>query len=95
MSKFTPGEWEALKAKGYHIIRLAPNGEREVGKVIAYVLQWYQGEDWGTARLIAAAPEMYELLKEVAQCEGDYVADTVFKAQELLARIDGEGTENE
>ena len=51
------------------------------------------------ARLIAAAPEMYELLKEVAEVlrtrnNYDYIEGDLFslmtEAEELLARIDGE-----
>lgn len=43
-------------------------------------------------RLIAAAPEMYELLQEVAKYKPDFIWDVVVHAQELLARIDDEET---
>lgn len=42
------------------------------------------------ARLIAEAPDMYELLKSVANYKPDFIWDVVFRAKELLARIDEE-----
>ena len=47
------------------------------------------------ARLIAAAPEIYKLLKSVANYKPDFVWDVVFHAQELLARIDGKEIAND
>ena len=41
-------------------------------------------------RLIAAAPDMYCLLKRLAECNhGDDMFDIMQDAQEIVARIDG------
>ena len=77
MSKFTGGKWEVEGAVPFGI-------KSEASPRIAIVLT---PED---ARLIAAAPEMYRLLKAVANYKPNFVWDVVFNAQELLARIDGE-----
>ena len=52
-------------------------------------------ETEANARLIVHAPEMFKLLKEVANYKPDTVWDVVFQAQELLARIDGKDVEHE
>ena len=80
MSKFTPGKWEAH-----------PNRIIVGGLVLALV----NGGNPADTRLIAAAPEMYKLLKSVANYKPDFVWDVVFHATELLARIDGEECEHD
>ena len=77
MSEFTSGKWEVEGTVPFGI-------KSEASPRIAIVLT---PED---ARLIAAAPEMYRLLKAVANYKPNFVWDVVFNAQELLARIDGE-----
>lgn len=58
------------------------------------VLTGSDGDDTAKARLIAAAPEMYNLLKRFAECRHeDDMFDIMENAQELIARIDNtEGT---
>ena len=92
MSKFTQGEWEYNKEYIF-----LPNGK------------WYQPngfvsdeEEQANARLITAAPKMYERLKLVArlisrQAQGQFndkfdpaIADSIY---ELLAEIDDEPVE--
>ena len=77
MSKFTSGQWEA------HPNRIIANGH-----VVAIV----NGGNAANERLIAAAPEMYELLKSVTEYQTDRVWDVQYYARQLLARIDGEAT---
>ena len=100
MSKFTKGKWTAddmgeyVFAHGFDMMicqirgwaylnaqGLSPDEAIDVQKA--------------NARLIAAAPEMYELLKVCAKTEtpGNYIPaflDLKDKARELLARIDVE-----
>lgn len=52
-------------------------------------------ETEANARLIVHAPEMFKLLKEVANYKPDTVWDVVFQAQELLARVDGKELKHE
>lgn len=89
MSKFTEGKWEADEfgdsvyyrdKDGYRINFIKIQGGSPAIK------QAY-------ARLIAAAPEMYELLKEELIPTSDYSGTLSFererKVRELLNRIDG------
>ena len=80
MSKFTPGEWEVDVIYGDHYVVFGDDHT---------VADCFGSE--GNARLIAAAPEMYELLNALVHREYDNTVTTVLisKAQELLARIDG------
>ncbi len=86
MSKFTHTTWTAckdgsiqIKDSNGHVLSIY----RDI--TAPYELETY---DLSTARLIAAAPEMYELLKSVANYKPDFIWDVVFRAKELLARID-------
>ena len=85
MSNFTPGKWEFEGTVPFRI-------KSEASPRIAIVLK---PDD---ARLIAAAPEMYEtlatLLEELPIIAGDSRHDALVlamhEARKLLARIDGE-----
>ena len=83
MSKFTPGKWEATAVYGDHPLVTAD------GRVVA---DCFNNE--ANARLIAAAPEMYRMLKEELIPTSDYGELLSFaredKVRKLLARIDGE-----
>lgn len=113
MSKHTPGPWYANK-EGYIYRRplseLYKYGGSIAGdKPLAATWKgWYEEGETGypveaNARLIAAAPEMFELIQQVADLqnprnynaayndlviEQDKLADL---AQELLAKIEGGG----
>ena len=72
MSNFTPGPWEA-KQKYIGISVFDSNGDG-----VANVCQSYGDTPykvWANARLIAAAPEMYELLREFLQGLGDFITE--------------------
>ena len=63
---------------------------RLTGELSDAIAEWNRRVDTDVnTRLIAHAPEMYELLKAVANYKPDTVWDVVSKAKELLARIDG------
>lgn len=87
MSKFTKDKWYAddfgdgvyYRKDGYKIYFISIHG----GSPLI---------NQAIARLIAAAPEMYELLREELIPTSDYERER--KVKELLARIDGEA-ENE
>ena len=86
MSEFTSGKWEVEGAVPFGI-------KSEASPRIAIVLT---PED---ARLIAAAPEMYKLLKEELIPTSDYGGllslSREAKVSKLLAWIDGEETSHE
>ena len=91
MSNFTPGPWEA-KQKYIGISVFDSNGDG-----VANVCQSYGDTPykvWANARLIAAAPEMYELLREFLQGLGDFITEipdeAIERAEALLRRINGE-----
>lgn len=98
MSKFTAGKWNyinwtmgvtsstgAREEKWY----LVGSSDNAVGLI----------RHEGDARLIVAAPEMYELVQylccfsECTSCTCENRTDLIKEAKELLARIDGEEAE--
>ncbi|MBQ3446864.1 MAG: hypothetical protein IJG37_04385 [Synergistaceae bacterium] len=79
MSKFTQGKWTAEMIYGDHPIVTAD------GRMVA---DCFNNE--ANARLIASAPEMYELLKVWTQIQAQpTLRNAQETARELLARIDG------
>lgn len=102
MSKFTGGEWKYLEALGG--VTAYPKGE---GKTFPDGARWQDitGELMGlddeevdaNGRLIAAAPEMYELLEALLNEYNAYVKSYPGlrrRILELLARINGEEANN-
>ena len=89
MAKFTPGPW---KNAGLYIID--PDHKNIIAGIIRKL--GYDDEVEANGRLIAAAPEMYELLKEELIPTSDYGGILSFsrenKLRKLLARIDGEAS---
>ncbi|MBQ7220721.1 MAG: hypothetical protein IJS28_07065 [Synergistaceae bacterium] len=91
MKRFSSGTWTHDPATGE-----IASAECIVCKVYGATVYNYEAnaeECTSNARLIASAPEMYELLKSVVEYKPDIVWDVVFYAQKLLARIDGEEAE--
>lgn len=89
MNKFTRGEWKAYE-----------DGSIDVsvdGKIVHGYLDVISVDDEAlaaNAKLIAAAPEMYEVLKSLSYRTSGMEQHEVLQIRELLARIDSEG-ENE
>lgn len=81
MPNFSNGKWECSE---YGDI-VAKSGTNEIW-IASMAGEGAEAE--ANARLIEAAPEMYALLKSVANYNPDFIRDVVFQAQELLARID-------
>ncbi len=85
MSKHTRGEWKAY-----------PDGSIDVevdGKVVHSYLDVISINDEAlaaNAKLIAAAPEMYELLKSLSYRTSGMEQHEMLQIRELIARIDGE-----
>jgi hypothetical protein len=102
MSEFTKGEWTAdefgayvfahdnqmmiCKMRGDGYLMLNGLSDKEIIEV-----------QKANARLIAAAPEMYELLKVLVQREYDNTVTALLalEAEKLLARIDGEDADHD
>lgn len=92
-SKFTPGPWVA---KGTDIFTGYPVGRSQEPEEIIYAMQLYEveGTQEANARLIAAAPDMYEALKaiiesgEIPLCYSDKL---VVMAKQALAKAEGRG----
>ncbi len=90
MSKFTKGTWEVNK----HFDVVSENGQfialccirhKKLGYHYIESIKLYNEETKANARLIAAAPEMYQHLKIILN--GEFSSDNV---EQLLARIDGD-----
>lgn len=88
MSEF--GEWKVNKHYG-----CIYSGETLIARVANFSENASTPDTEANARLIAAAPEMYKLLKTVASYKPDVVWDVVFRAKELLERIDNEEVKDE
>ena len=98
MSKFTQGEWEWDKENCLVFTTMySEDGSSERYYVADFEMDYAisREEREANARLIAAAPEMYELLKSLvntllAHSYSSYSQDKVIRIANLLARIDGE-----
>ena len=86
MSKFTKGPWltQEENNNAIHFWSIQSKNGEQIGDCLMEA----------NARLIAAAPEMYEMLKEELIPASDYGGILSFererKVRELLARINGE-----
>lgn len=97
MSEFTKGKWTAFYGEDFHGIRAAHADDEQGhdygnGQIIAHVVRWNDGHSWANARLIAAAPEMYEeLIFAITALRGGdaYDRKRADKIEALLDRIDG------
>ena len=93
MSNFSNGEWKCTP-HGYLIA-----GKKLIGEIYEvsrmYISDDQHAEADANARLIAAAPQMYKLLKNFARCKNDVgIWSLKLYAEKLLARIDGEDAHN-
>ena len=93
MSKFTPGRWWIAPPMFDGDVIFAPAQEKgRRNEVVAMGIL-----NKADARLIAAAPELYKMLKEELIPTSDYGGILSFareaKVRKLLARIDGEEDE--
>lgn len=80
--KFTPGPWTIYEDLNHDWRIREPQGHR-------IATAWlHNGEQGANARLIAAAPEMYALLRAFA--EDDEAGSLWTAARALLAKIDKE-----
>jgi hypothetical protein len=79
--KFTPGPWHIEDM--WHILDKS-------GYMIASTSQRQDEEEAANAALIAAAPDMYALLEDIASYEELHVNIFISAIQELLAKARGE-----
>ena len=99
MSKFTSGTWSVgIDVKcGPYIY--ADDGEAIIAVIrnCGHISESNKKETvrQANARLIAAAPEMYELLKSLSYRTSGMEQHEILKIRELLARINGEEANNE
>jgi len=96
MRKHTEGPWEVERVNKADLRITAPS--RHIAKLVRYGSAVEQNMDFGDAALIAAAPEMLEVLKsfsamatsygwnELPECRGDILNDT----KKLLSKIKGD-----
>ena len=86
-TQFTKGKWEA-------VFPTDSNGYWHVTTGLCEVATCYGDNAMNDANLIAAAPEMYEMLSEfINLVENDYSEDFLYKfheVKELLAKACGE-----
>ena len=88
-SKFTPGPWETGQARGNGQLDevMAPDGAAI--RLICQVHAGHRDERFANARLIAAAPEMYELLESLAK-EANKQFDSSMDAAEVFEELGDE-----
>ena len=86
MKKFTEGKWEVASDGCIEV-----DSETGLTHGIAEVMNFYTAEGEANARLIAAAPEMYRLIKEAFAVSRvwNFEPNLYEAAKYLLARIDG------
>ena len=111
MSKFTKGKWKYLEA--LYEVTAYPEDEGTWRKnkfgwpvytnggcwqdITGELCGLDEEEKHANGRLIAAAPEMYELLKELVcwKYDSTITVNLAIKAENLLASVDGKETEHE
>lgn len=98
MSDFSKGKWRYSETNNTVVI----NDDRYIPVAFLVGCSMFSKQEYqANGRLIAAAPEMYELLNSIAwyieatqKLQKDYLADEfsdyATRVKELLARIDGE-----
>lgn len=103
--KFTPGPWKYVRVQpGIDTFAIRTMDDDTLAAVGVSPVGWKPGKDIANARLIAAAPEMYELLKlvhdgafETLNEAGDAIIvispDLIERINLLLAKARGEVVE--
>jgi len=87
MMKHTPGPWKAEQVRNDWKVT-----SDDYGRIVTRICYPDPKVDTtveADARLIAAAPEMYETLKAIAGRFDATDCDEIFRAHELLSRIEG------
>ncbi len=90
MSEHTPGPWKAEK---HHVIQIG-TGDVVTSCFYGFANRDNYAEDYATARLIAAAPDMLEVLKQLAESaeywsEYDVPVGIVDKINAAIAKAEG------
>lgn len=99
MSKHTPGPWKLRRVTRYDI-RIAPESEPEHVSIAGMAIWGEEDREEleANARLIAAAPELLEALKELREALSDSGITTPYgsrlmrsflKANAAIARVEG------
>ena len=86
MKAWTNGPWKSNKMSTV----TAPNGEIIAQPINAHIAGRGLREDFSTAHLISAAPEMYEALEDLAEWYFMHVGEPAVQANAALAKARGE-----
>lgn len=93
MSKWTPGPWGTLADDGFTVIGYMPtepDGEPSMVVISDASASLPDDTARANARLIAAAPEMAELLEKASKHMAIQHKGLIAEIETLLARINGE-----
>ena len=88
--RFTKGEWEVTIYESETKIDLWSGDDRIYHKDINIADNEWRAEQVANAHLIAAAPEMYEMLENIHEILDDEFDGVKFDIRELLAKARGE-----
>jgi hypothetical protein len=87
-TKFTKGKWEAIKHPDSDTLFYINNEELRMGQIATCYYVSEKSESEANAKLIAAAPEMFEMLKELKNRLEYYMDEvSVLEIEELLTKI--------
>ena len=100
MSRFTQGKWELyphVVRASFRVLATIRQADSDIANIayIPVIHGFPEQEGQANARLIAAAPEMYELLQSLSYRTSGMEEREVVKIRELLARIDGKDASHE
>jgi hypothetical protein len=93
MSKHTPGPW---RVQGENIGPIDTSDTQAYGMItpVAKVDRWDYPDEWqANARLLAASPEMFRILKKIVEAEQErhgYVPAWLDEAQAVIKQVEGE-----
>ena len=92
MSKWTPGPWRVAGEDKNFVYALSQSGANSFWAHVqsAGIDRITENEKAANARLIAAAPEMYDALKALVESPNTFSSHDKARAEELLARINGD-----